>query len=125
MELYIAIEKFDRNLLTGRYLKGSTPHNKGKKWNDYMDKRKIKRIKRIAIKNLRPRMDIGGWNARKVVAVDAEGNFFLSPSAVKASEKTGICRRNICSCCNGKRKHAGGYRWFFEDSNEWLNLIKQ
>ena len=44
-ELYIPIERPERNLVNGRFLKGHTPHNKGKKWADYMDMRKAKRIK--------------------------------------------------------------------------------
>lgn len=33
-ELYIPIERPERNLVNGRFLKGHTPHNKGKKWAD-------------------------------------------------------------------------------------------
>lgn len=29
----------------------------------------------------------------------------------EAEEKTGISRGNICSCCKGNRKTAGGYHW--------------
>ena len=32
-------------------------------------------------------------------------------SATQASEKTGIHRGNICSCCKGKRSTAGGFKW--------------
>lgn len=41
-ELYIPPERPERNLVNGRFLKGHTPHNKGKKWADYMDMRKAK-----------------------------------------------------------------------------------
>lgn len=29
----------------------------------------------------------------------------------EAERKTGICAANICECCNGKRKTAGGFQW--------------
>ena len=51
----------DRNLKTGRFIKGMTPHNKGKKWADFMDRRKQKKVLKQALKNLeyeRKRSDI-------------------------------------------------------------------
>lgn len=68
-ELYIPPERPERNLVNGRFLKGHTPHNKGKKWADYMDMRKAKRIKRIGVKNLVRNYRISGWNAKPVVAI--------------------------------------------------------
>ena len=32
-----------------------------------------------------------------------------------AEEKTGINNRNICGCCKGKTKTAGGYIWRYAD----------
>lgn len=32
-------------------------------------------------------------------------------SMVQAERETGIPIQNISSCCNGKRKSAGGYKW--------------
>ena len=114
MELYIPIERPQYNPINGQFLKGHVPHNKGKKWSDYMDMRKAKRILRIAKKNLKPRMDIGGWNKRAVIALDENGKLLGWFSSSKEAEcKTGICSRNINSVCNGKRKHAGGFRWEF------------
>lgn len=114
MELYIPIERPQYNPTNGQFLKGHVPHNKGKKWEDYMDMRKAKRIVRIAKQNLKPNMSIGGWNKKAVVAVDMEGNIAgWFESAMDAERKTGICKRNINSVCNGKRKHAGGFKWEF------------
>lgn len=31
-----------------------------------------------------------------------------------AADELGFDRRNICSCCNGKRKKANGYKWSYE-----------
>lgn len=34
----------NRNAINGRFLKGSIPHNKGKKWKDYVDGRKKRKM---------------------------------------------------------------------------------
>ena len=44
-ELYIEKEVPKRNAVNGRFLKGHVPHNKGKKWIEWMDMRKAKKIK--------------------------------------------------------------------------------
>lgn len=114
MELHIPIERPQRNAVNGRFLKGHVPHNKGKKWSDYMDMRKVKRIKRIALQNLRPNADIGGWNKKAVVAIDDDGNIAgWFESSFDAMKKTGIHHRNIRKVCNGGRGKAGGFRWEF------------
>lgn len=45
---------------------------------------------------------------REVVCIDT-GEIFAN--ARQASLSTGIARQNICACCNGKRKKAGGKHW--------------
>lgn len=113
-ELYIPIERPQYNPTNGQFLKGHIPHNKGKKWEDYMDMRKARRIKRIAIKNLKVNRDIGGWSKKAVLCVDEENNILgWFSSSCDAEKKTGICARNIRNTCNGKRKHAGGFKWEF------------
>lgn len=32
-------------------------------------------------------------------------------SILKASIKTGVQKQNICKCCKGERKTAGGFIW--------------
>ena len=114
-----------RNFQTGTFLKGHIPHNKGKKWSEWMDGRKAKKILRIGMKNLKGRADIAGWNKRAVVAVLEDGRYFYFESATKAAELTGLIRRNISHCCQGKRKHCGRYKWFYFTDDAWLNLIKK
>lgn len=115
-ELYIEPERRDRNALNGHFLKGNTPHNKGKRWSEWMDMRKAKRVKRIGMRNLHGRSDIGGWNAQPVFAIDKDGNTVgWFASSHDAERKTGICARNIRAVLEGKRKHAGGYRWIKQD----------
>ena len=111
-ELYIERERPQRNAVNGRFLKGHVPHNKGKKWNEWMDMRKSKNIKRIGIKNLHGRKDVGGWNKQPVFAINKNGDTVgWFASSLDAERKTGICARNIRNVLEGKRKHAGGYQW--------------
>lgn len=113
-----------RNFQTGTFLKGHIPHNKGKKWSEWMDMRKAKKILRIGMKNLKGRSDIGGWNKKPVVAITPDGRWFYFESAANAERITGLIRRNITRCCQGKCKHCGRFRWFYFDSNEWIKLVK-
>lgn len=109
-------------MANGRFRKGNKPHNKGKKWSEWMDGRKHRKV----LKGLKRtgRKDIGGWNAKKVVCL-LDGKFIgCFDSAKHASEKTGIQRRNICAVCNGKRPKAGGYQWYFESDNKWIEYVK-
>lgn len=124
MELYIEPIKINRNPVTGRFLKGSIPHNKGRKMNEYIDADKIERIKSIGIKNLSPRLDIGGWNAKEVVAI-RDGRFAVFKSSEEAGRTLGITARNIRQCCDKKRKSAGGFLWFWEKDNVWASLINK
>ena len=55
---------------------------------------------------------IGEANSKKILQLTKSGEFIREwPSAVEASRQLGIARSNICSCCNGIRKSAGGYIW--------------
>ena len=112
MELYIPPERPQRNLVNGQFLKGNSPFNKGKKWKDYMDEETYKKCKGIIAKNLKPNMNLGGWNKKAIVALDQEGNVLgWFESSEDAERKTGICAYNIRKACRGKRKTAGGFRW--------------
>ena len=141
--------KTDRNLKTGRFIKGMTPHNKGKKWSEWMDGRKQKRVKKQALANLdkgrrtKGRL-YGGRPKRKVIAVTDEGEFFVFAHAKKAVEWSGGCPNNIRRCCRENAQHKEllkpfshptgrinndhkymGVRWYFEDTNDWIEKIKQ
>ena len=50
--------------------------------------------------------------ARQVQMFDKQGNLLATfPSIGEAGRITGINHRNICSCCLGWRKLAGGFMW--------------
>ena len=124
-ELFIEPERPQRNKKYGRFLKGHVPHNKGKRWEDYMDMRKAKRLKRIGMMNLNGNMKLGGWNKKPCVRIDSEGNFKVYQSIEEAGKANGVYSTNICRCCKGKSKNAGGYRWFYEDDKKWFEEIKK
>lgn len=110
-ELYIPPQRLNRNPINGRFLKGSIPHNKGKKWDDYIPSHKRESmIKGLALGRT-GNPNIAGCNAKKVVAIKSGRLQGVFQSSNDAKRKTGICARNIRNCCSGKRKHAGGYQW--------------
>ena len=58
-------------------------------------------------------------NAKKVAQCDKQGNLIkIWDYAKQASEELGINRGNICSCCKGKLKSAGGYIWRYAEQTE-------
>lgn len=118
------IQKSNINAETGRFLKGSIPHNKGKKWSEWVDgrkKRKMLRNLQLGRKNVNPK--IAGANAIKIVAIK-NGKFYPFESSEHAQRITGITARNIRSVCAGKRKKAGGFQWFYDkDINIWKHLL--
>ena len=50
--------------------------------------------------------------SKKVIQLDLNDNVLNEFESMKqAEQKTGVLVKNISSCCNGKRKSAGGYKW--------------
>ena len=88
-----------------------------------MPKEKQHKILKALQESNRP--PIGGWNKKAVICVDIEsGNFCRFASVVQASAKMKVYKTNIYECCWGKRKTAGGFRWFYESNTEWLKVAK-
>ena len=53
-----------------------------------------------------------GVNAKKVIQYTKSGEFVREwTSAMEAQRELGIANSNICACCKGERKSAGGYVW--------------
>ena len=53
-----------------------------------------------------------GVNAKKILQFTKSGELIKDwQSAYEAAQNLGIGQSSICSCCNGKRKSAGGYVW--------------
>lgn len=108
-ELSLQPARPTRNKLTGRFLKGLTPHNKGKHWDDYLSEESQREIAK-GWKNLNEHRSengkkYGGRNRKSVVAVTDDGKFHVFKDAYVAAEwlkrYTGeSCNReNIGRCC--------------------------
>ena len=121
--------------------KGHIPFNKGKKWTDYLDMRKARRMKKnLEIGRKSGNKNLPSANRRTVVAIK-DGKLTAYRSATDAAiilkaKGIKINRRNICAVCHGKevtngkysyiRKKAGGYQWFFaEDIEKYKDLMQQ
>lgn len=58
---------------------------------------------------------VGEALSKPVLQFDKSGNFIAEyPSTAEAERQTGIAHQSISSCCNGKRKSAGGFVWEYK-----------
>ena len=59
-------------------------------------------------------------NAHKIYQIDIKTNEVINIfyGCYEAQRKTGIDKCNINSCCNGKQKTAGGYKWLYKEQFE-------
>ena len=122
-ELYIP-RTITVNPINGQFLKGHVPHNKGNRWEDYMDMSKASRIKKnLELGRKQGNPSMAGWNAKPVVAIKDGRLRGVYKSSNDAERKTGVCARNIRTVCAGKRRRAGGYEWYYENDNRWIELI--
>ena len=140
-ELRIPDKPLQRNPLNGRFLKGHTPANKGKKWSEYMSKRGQRKAKK-GWKNLdlyRPKgSPSAGRKKKAVIAVNDTGKWLYFPSIAEAGRLMGIWSDNIARCCrlNQARKQGQngnvntnhkykGIRFYFESDPVWTEKINQ
>ena len=105
MELYLP-ERPTVNRITGRFMKGHVPANKGKKWGEYMSKRSQRRSakgwRNLDIhRNKNGRPDNAGRCRKQVVAVRDDGTFTVfgyvgsAAKAIKRNEKHRWERRKV------------------------------
>lgn len=118
------VEKVNKK--TGCFLKGHVPHNKGKKWSEWKDGRKQKKVKRIALQNLRPRPEIGGWNKKQCIGIDKNGRWSVFESSNDAGRKLGLDGSLIRRCCRKQKGHhqTGGIRFFWADDPQVNQYLK-
>lgn len=122
MELTLEPVRVYRNRQNGQFLKGHPSYVKDKKWSEWMSKEGQEKALAALEKNRRnarpPRQD-------KSVMMIKEGKAIYFPSAEAAHRATGTNASNICACCRGKRNYAGGYKWYYYNSNEWLDTKQE
>lgn len=135
-ELHLSPVWKGRDFKTGRFLKGHTPANKGKKWNEFMDKRSQKRSAK-GWKNLELfRCKGGGPNSgrpkKAVIAVMDNGGWKIFSYTAPAAEFVDGRRENVLRCCHQNASHGKntdhrykGVRFYFENDNNWINKISQ
>ena len=76
------------------------------------------RAKRVAEK-LAEKLRNDPNRSKPVIAINKITGLILEFLSIReASRQTGIHQSNICECCNGKRKSAGGFYWMFANVND-------
>ena len=143
-ELQLEPVRLERNPVNGWFLKGSVPHNKGKKWSEWMDGRKQRKVRRLIRSYPRPkqRSYSSGRPKRPIIAILKDGKFLFFPSITAAAKWAGVYPVNIYSTArynrarnlNTKRKvtaeirtdhHYKGIRYYYEDDPIWLEKIRR
>jgi hypothetical protein len=120
------------NPLNGQFMSGHKPFNKGIPMKNWMDGKKIKKVKKyLKLARIKGNETMPGANRKKIVAIK-DGRLIAYNSAVEAEKilrQKGIkiSHRNINKVCHGDDKHrkrAGGYFWHFADNiNEYKDLL--
>ena len=124
------------NQKNGRFYPGHRPFNKGKKMTDWMDGRKIKKVKKyLEIGRKLGNHDLPGKNKIEIVGIK-EGKLTAYKSSADAenilkAKGIRINARNIRAVCLGTinklgyvRLRAGGYQWFqSKDVEKYKHLI--
>jgi len=136
-ELYIEKQP-QYNRLTGCFIKGHMPFNKGIPQELWMDGRKIKRVRKyLELGRIKGNSTMAGHNRKQIVGIK-DGILIAYKSSVDAErilrgKGIRINARNINSVCNEKkckvgkynyiRRYAGGYRWFFAENTEKYKML--
>ena len=121
-ELYIPKR---RNPITGQFQKKHVPHNFGKKWEQWMpEKAREKALKNLELGRI-GRNDIGGWNAKRVIAIKDGKIIGIFANSREAARKLSLISTNIRKCCRGERKRVGGIEFFWEaEVYKWKHKLK-
>ena len=140
------------NKQNGQFLKGHEPHNKGKKWSEWMSKRGQRKVRKgwqnVLDHRPKSRPDTAGRCRKQVIAVTDDGRWYhfgyVGAAAQWLQDRLGIAcnRENIGRCCrcNQSRKRLKkpwghpsekvntdhkymGIRFYFESDNVWTTKI--
>lgn len=124
-ELYIPIEPPGRNIVNGRFLKGRTPHNKGKTMKYHSRKSKRRSVNNLVKGRGAWHKTGAGMNRKSVVAIRNGQLCGVFPSIQDAGKATGVSPSLISRICHKKpgRHKARGFEWFFENDNTWCDLV--
>lgn len=114
-ELYIPPERFERDFITGRFLKGCVSRNKGRKMVYHSKRSKARSIKNLSKGRGAWHKTGAGMNKKSVVLIKDEKLCGVFPSIQMAGKMIGVAPSLISAICRKVRgKHtANGYRRFF------------
>lgn len=140
--LYIPSDWTGRNPFTGRFLKGSEPHNKGKKWEEYVPKASQRKMRKgwknlDKYRNCNGRPDTAGRCRKQCVAVRNNGRYHIFDYVGAAAEWLGGSRENVGRCCRyNQERHINrktgkintdhqykGVRFYFAEDPIWQEKI--
>ena len=144
-ELYLPPEppKPYRDPKTGRFVKGMTPRNKGKKWDEYLTPEAQAKARKgwanIQLHRPTSRPETAGRRRKAVVGLTATGEVLRFVSLKEAGRYMQGCHENIRRCCKLNRdeqqlKDTKGnltnrtntdhtykrIRWYYESDLKWL-----
>lgn len=126
----------------GRFLPGHKPHNKGKRWSEYVSKESQQSMSKgwANLRKHRPttRPDTSGRCRKAVIAVFDDGTWQEFPYSIPAAEYVGGNRENIDRCCRyNQARHINrktgnintdhrykGIRFYFDDDPIWYSKIR-
>lgn len=140
--LYIPTDWTRVNPRNGQFMKGHEPHNKGKKWEEYVPKKSQRRMRKgwknlDKYRNCNGRSDVSGRCKKEVVAVRNNGRYHIFDFLDAAAEWLGGSRENIGRCCRcNQERHVNqktgkintdhqykGIRWYFASDSIWQEKI--
>ena len=142
-ELTLSPERPDRNPVTGRFLPGHIPANKGRKLDEYCSKKAQRRMRKgwVNVIKYRPkhRPDTSGRCRKPVAAISDDGRLTVYPFIGAAALAVGGSRESVRRCCaqnshptgSGKAAHNTdhrymGIRFYYESDHAiWSSKIKQ
>ena len=126
-ELTFSQERPKRNLVNGRFLKGCTPHNKGKTWDETMSDEGKEKAKK-GWSNV-GRQWVRGENSgrpRKAVIAIVEGRPKYIKDIATAGKLINGRMGNVQRCCVENKKNGyervhtyKGIAFFYEDDDTW------
>ena len=140
--LYIPTDWTRVNPRNGQFMKGHEPHNKGKKWEEYVPKKSQRRMRKgwknlDKYRNCNGRADNCGRCRKEVVAVRNNGRYHIFDFLGAAAEWLGGSRENIGRCCRfNQERHVNqktgkintdhqykGVRFYFASDPIWQEKI--
>ena len=139
-ELTFSPERPNRNLKTGRLMPGARPHNKGKRWDEYMSPRGQETAK-IGWENLKcehKRSPLSGKTPTPIIAIVRERPVFFPTIEAAARWIEGL-PQSVHRCAHDNRARTvnrrngsintdhryKGVRFYYESDEQWTEKISR